>query len=199
MLLLLCFEYECGRWSVLMIIAPWRYWSCVLRRTRRRSCFAWSTSAVWTPRCVKKFGLSCSVITSLEWQTLREIRFVTSTVVALLLQQLFFWTTDSRPRPLQVDEQVRVCYQQTMCEWLRCEEVVRQREKEQHAAALAKCSSGASMDSSSQKMMHHDSTISNEVKQWHTLRSRVKFPSTIKLVTLAVLHLEKTPYICRAL
>uniref|UniRef100_A0A671XCB5 Small G protein signaling modulator 1 n=1 Tax=Sparus aurata TaxID=8175 RepID=A0A671XCB5_SPAAU len=63
----------------------------------------------------------------------------------------------------KVDEQVRVCYQQTMCEWLRCEEIVRQREKEQHAVALAKCSSGASMDSSSQKMMHHDSTVSNEV------------------------------------
>ncbi|KAG8012041.1 Small G protein signaling modulator 1 [Nibea albiflora] len=63
-----------------------------------------------------------------------------------------------------VDEQVRVCYQQTMREWLGCEEIVRQREKEQHAAALAKCISGASMDSSSQKMIHHDSTVSNEVK-----------------------------------
>ncbi|KAM9360658.1 small G protein signaling modulator 1 [Symphorus nematophorus] len=62
----------------------------------------------------------------------------------------------------EVDEQVRVCYQQTMHEWLGCEEIVRQREKEQHAAALAKCSSGASMDSSSQKMVHHDSTVSNE-------------------------------------
>ncbi|XP_070759825.1 small G protein signaling modulator 1 [Enoplosus armatus] len=62
----------------------------------------------------------------------------------------------------EVDEQVRVCYQQTMREWLGCEEIVRQREKEQHAAALAKCSSGASMDSPSQKMIHHDSTISNE-------------------------------------
>ncbi|XP_022054260.2 small G protein signaling modulator 1 isoform X2 [Acanthochromis polyacanthus] len=58
----------------------------------------------------------------------------------------------------EVDEQVRVGYQQTMREWLGCEEIVRQREKEQHAAALAKCSSGASMDSSSQKMTHHDST-----------------------------------------
>lgn len=67
------------------------------------------------------------------------------------------------PHP-QVDEQVRVCYQQTMREWLGCEEIVRQREKEQHAAALAKCSFGASMDNSSQKMGHHDSTISNEVK-----------------------------------
>nr|XP_046243316.1 small G protein signaling modulator 1 isoform X2 [Scatophagus argus] len=62
----------------------------------------------------------------------------------------------------EVDEQVRVCYQQTMREWLGCEEIVRRREKEQHAAALAKCSSGASMDSSSQKITHHDSTISNE-------------------------------------
>ncbi|KAM7019043.1 small G protein signaling modulator 1 isoform 3-T3 [Tautogolabrus adspersus] len=62
----------------------------------------------------------------------------------------------------EVDEQVRVCYQQTMREWLGCEEIVKQREKEQHAAALAKCSSGASMDSPSQKMVHHDSTISNE-------------------------------------
>uniref|UniRef100_A0A8C2WN00 Small G protein signaling modulator 1 n=1 Tax=Cyclopterus lumpus TaxID=8103 RepID=A0A8C2WN00_CYCLU len=63
----------------------------------------------------------------------------------------------------EVDEQVQVCYQQTMREWLGCEEIVRQREKEQHAAALAKCSSGASMDSSNQKMIHHNSTVSNEV------------------------------------
>ncbi|KAF1389127.1 hypothetical protein PFLUV_G00070220 [Perca fluviatilis] len=62
----------------------------------------------------------------------------------------------------EVDEQVRVFYHQTMREWLGCEEIVRQREKEQHAAALAKCSSGASMDSSSQKMIHHNSTVSNE-------------------------------------
>ncbi|XP_003975029.2 small G protein signaling modulator 1 [Takifugu rubripes] len=60
-----------------------------------------------------------------------------------------------------VDEQVRASYQQTMSEWLSCEEIVRQREKEQHVAALAKCSSGASMDSSSQKMILNDS-ISNE-------------------------------------
>ncbi|KAM9391476.1 small G protein signaling modulator 1 [Pholidichthys leucotaenia] len=62
----------------------------------------------------------------------------------------------------EVDEQVRVCYQQTMREWLGCEEIVRQREKEQHAVALAKCSTGASTDSCSQKMKHHDSTVSNE-------------------------------------
>ncbi|KFZ53663.1 Small G protein signaling modulator 1, partial [Antrostomus carolinensis] len=48
---------------------------------------------------------------------------------------------------------------------LGCEAIVRQREKESHAAALAKCSSGASLDSHIQRMMHRDSTISNESSQ----------------------------------
>ncbi|XP_037338588.2 small G protein signaling modulator 1 isoform X2 [Pungitius pungitius] len=68
----------------------------------------------------------------------------------------------SEAKRKEVDERVQVCYQQTMHEWLGCEEIVRQREKEQHAVALAKCSSVASMDSSSQKITHHNSTISNE-------------------------------------
>ena len=49
--------------------------------------------------------------------------------------------------PWQVDEQIHACYAQTMSEWLGCEAIVRQRERESHAAALAKCSSGASLDS----------------------------------------------------
>ncbi|TNN34964.1 Small G protein signaling modulator 1 [Liparis tanakae] len=61
-----------------------------------------------------------------------------------------------------VDEQVRACYRQTMREWLGCEEIVRRREKEQHAAALAKCSSGASVDTSNQKTSQRGSTVSNE-------------------------------------
>ncbi|KAM8885234.1 small G protein signaling modulator 1 [Spinachia spinachia] len=68
----------------------------------------------------------------------------------------------SEAKRKEVDEGVKVCYQQTMREWLVCEEIVRQREKEQHAAALAKCSSVASMDSSTQKITHHSSTVSNE-------------------------------------
>lgn len=63
---------------------------------------------------------------------------------------------------------MRACYEQTMSEWLGCEAIVRQREKEQHAAALAKCSSGASVDSGAQRMMHRDSTVSNEVPEWGT-------------------------------
>ncbi|XP_046717856.1 small G protein signaling modulator 1 isoform X2 [Silurus meridionalis] len=59
----------------------------------------------------------------------------------------------------EVDEQVRACYEQTMSEWLGCEAIVRQREKEQHAAALAKCASGASAD------LRQDSTISTDSSQ----------------------------------
>nr|XP_051691442.1 small G protein signaling modulator 1 isoform X1 [Oryctolagus cuniculus] len=65
----------------------------------------------------------------------------------------------------EVDEQIHACYTQTMSEWLGCEAIVRQRERESHAAALAKCSSGASLDSHLHRMMHRDSTISNESSQ----------------------------------
>ncbi|XP_071618907.1 small G protein signaling modulator 1 isoform X2 [Heliangelus exortis] len=65
----------------------------------------------------------------------------------------------------EADQQTRSCYEHTMAEWLGCEAIVRQREKESHAAALAKCSSGASLDSHIQRMMHRDSTISNESSQ----------------------------------
>ncbi|XP_015281905.1 PREDICTED: small G protein signaling modulator 1 [Gekko japonicus] len=62
----------------------------------------------------------------------------------------------------EMDHQTHACYAQTMAEWLGCEAIVRQREKESHAAALAKCSSGASLDFHLERMMHHDSTISND-------------------------------------
>ncbi|XP_009954820.1 PREDICTED: small G protein signaling modulator 1, partial [Leptosomus discolor] len=65
----------------------------------------------------------------------------------------------------EADAQIRTCYEHTMAEWLGCEAIVRQREKESHAAALAKCSSGASLDAHIQRMMHRDSTISNESSQ----------------------------------
>ncbi|XP_053332250.1 small G protein signaling modulator 1 [Clarias gariepinus] len=68
----------------------------------------------------------------------------------------FTMTTDERK---EVDEQVRACYEQTMSEWLGCEAIVRQREKEQHATALAKCASGASVD------LRQDSTISTDSSQ----------------------------------
>lgn len=93
----------------------------------------------------------------------------------LLGHYQFGMTEDERK---EVDEQVRLCYQQTMCEWQSCEEIIRQREKEQHAVALAKCStSGASMDSSNQRIVHHDSTVSNESSQSSDRQSLARLQS----------------------
>ncbi|XP_017307063.1 small G protein signaling modulator 1 isoform X1 [Ictalurus punctatus] len=71
----------------------------------------------------------------------------------------------SKNKRKEVDEQTRACYEKTMSEWLGCEAIVRQREKEQHAVALAKCSSVASMDSNNPSVVHRDSSISNESSQ----------------------------------
>uniref|UniRef100_A0A8C5WZQ3 Small G protein signaling modulator 1 n=1 Tax=Laticauda laticaudata TaxID=8630 RepID=A0A8C5WZQ3_LATLA len=65
----------------------------------------------------------------------------------------------------EVDLQTRAHYEQTMAEWLGCEAIVRQREKESHAAALAKCSSGASLDSHVGPPRHRDSTVSSGSSQ----------------------------------
>ncbi|KAG8455734.1 hypothetical protein GDO86_001791 [Hymenochirus boettgeri] len=80
-----------------------------------------------------------------------------------LLGHYQFGMTEVEKR--EVDDQIRACYEQTMAEWLGCEAIVRQREKESHAAALLKCSSGASLDIQIQRMMHRDSTVSNESSQ----------------------------------
>ncbi|XP_046900870.1 small G protein signaling modulator 1 [Hypomesus transpacificus] len=57
----------------------------------------------------------------------------------------------------QVDEQVRASYQQTVEEWRGCESIVKQRESEKHAEALARCSSGASAE---RGVVQRDSTLS---------------------------------------
>ncbi|XP_018116544.1 small G protein signaling modulator 1 isoform X3 [Xenopus laevis] len=80
-----------------------------------------------------------------------------------LLGHYQFGMTEEERR--EVDDQIRACYEQTMAEWLGCEAIVRQREKESHAAALLKCSSGASLDIQIQRMMHRDSTVSTESSQ----------------------------------
>ncbi|XP_006641120.2 small G protein signaling modulator 2 isoform X1 [Lepisosteus oculatus] len=63
----------------------------------------------------------------------------------------------------QIDEKVAAKYQQVMEEWKACEVIVKQREKETHSAIFAKFSSGSSIDSHVQRLVHRDSTISNEV------------------------------------
>ncbi|XP_074968839.1 small G protein signaling modulator 2 isoform X20 [Phalacrocorax aristotelis] len=63
----------------------------------------------------------------------------------------------------KVDEDIALRYQKVMAEWKACEVIVKQREKESHSATLAKFSSGSSIDSHVQRLIHRDSTISNDV------------------------------------
>lgn len=54
---------------------------------------------------------------------------------------------------------MQTMYEQTMREWRGCEAIVRQREREKHAEALARCSSGASVE---RGPVERDSTISTD-------------------------------------
>lgn len=54
---------------------------------------------------------------------------------------------------------MQAMYEQTMKEWRGCEAIVRQREQEKHAEALARCSSGASVE---RGPVERDSTISTD-------------------------------------
>ncbi|KAM4627962.1 small G protein signaling modulator 2 [Polymixia lowei] len=63
----------------------------------------------------------------------------------------------------QIDEKISERYQQVMREWKACEVIVKQREKEMQSAIFAKLSSGSSIDSHVLRLIHRDSTLSNEV------------------------------------
>ncbi|XP_017345772.1 small G protein signaling modulator 2 isoform X3 [Ictalurus punctatus] len=63
----------------------------------------------------------------------------------------------------QIDEKITARYRQVMREWKACEVIVKQREKEMQSAIFAKLSSGSSIDSHVMKLIHRDSTLSNEV------------------------------------
>uniref|UniRef100_A0A3B4V7V8 Small G protein signaling modulator 1-like n=1 Tax=Seriola dumerili TaxID=41447 RepID=A0A3B4V7V8_SERDU len=74
----------------------------------------------------------------------------------LLGHYQFTMTEKSR---LEIDEQMRIMYEQTLREWQGCEAIVRQREREKHAEALARCLSGASVE---RGPVQRDSTISTD-------------------------------------
>ncbi|KAG7242506.1 hypothetical protein INR49_020370 [Caranx melampygus] len=74
----------------------------------------------------------------------------------LLGHYQFSMTEKSR---MEIDEQMRIMYEQTLKEWQGCEAIVRQREREKHAEALARCSSGASVE---RGPVQRDSTISTD-------------------------------------
>uniref|UniRef100_A0A8C8A188 Small G protein signaling modulator 1b n=1 Tax=Oryzias sinensis TaxID=183150 RepID=A0A8C8A188_9TELE len=58
--------------------------------------------------------------------------------------------------------EMQTLYEQTMKEWQGCEVIVRQREREKHAEALARCSSGTSVE---RGPIQRDSTISTDAKE----------------------------------
>lgn len=66
---------------------------------------------------------------------------------------------DPRVVLIQTDQQMRAAYEQTVRDWRGCEAIVRQREREKHAEALARCSSGASVE---RGPVQRDSTISTD-------------------------------------
>ncbi|TMS07283.1 Small G protein signaling modulator 2 [Larimichthys crocea] len=63
----------------------------------------------------------------------------------------------------KIDSKISERYQQVMREWKACEVIVKQREKEMQSAIFAKLSSGSSIDSHVLRLVHRDSTLSNEV------------------------------------
>lgn len=59
-----------------------------------------------------------------------------------------------------------------MKEWQGCEVIVRQREREKHAEALARCSSGASVE---RRPVQRDSTISADASlPYETFKKNLK-------------------------
>ncbi|KAK2819153.1 hypothetical protein Q5P01_024714 [Channa striata] len=74
----------------------------------------------------------------------------------LLGHYQFAMTEKSR---LEIDEQMHTMYEQIMKEWQGCETIVRQRERQKHAEALARCLSGASVE---RGPVQRDSTISTD-------------------------------------
>ncbi|XP_039107662.1 small G protein signaling modulator 2 isoform X2 [Hyaena hyaena] len=63
----------------------------------------------------------------------------------------------------QVDLAVAARYKRVLAEWKACEAAVRQRERDAQPATLPKFSSGSSIDSHVQRLIHRESTISNDV------------------------------------
>nr|XP_008122228.1 PREDICTED: small G protein signaling modulator 2 isoform X2 [Anolis carolinensis] len=61
----------------------------------------------------------------------------------------------------RADEEIALRYQKVMAEWKACEVIVKLREKESQTAT--KFSSGSSIDSHVQRLLHQDSSISNDV------------------------------------
>uniref|UniRef100_A0A8C9GUP0 Small G protein signaling modulator 2 n=1 Tax=Piliocolobus tephrosceles TaxID=591936 RepID=A0A8C9GUP0_9PRIM len=94
----------------------------------------------------------------------------------------------------QVDAVVAARYQQVLAEWKACEVVVRQREREAHPATRTKFSSGSSIDSHVQRLIHRDSTISNDVS--HTGPGGLGILGATRVLCTAILSTSLTSGNC---
>lgn len=79
---------------------------------------------------------------------------------------------------MKIDAKISERYQHVMQEWKACEVIVKLREKEMQSAIFAKLSSGSSIDSHVLRLVHRDSTLSNEVKTLSTIQLPSGLPST---------------------
>nr|XP_056721405.1 small G protein signaling modulator 2 [Euleptes europaea] len=84
----------------------------------------------------------------------------------------------------RVDEEIILQYEKIMAEWKACERIVKLREKESQTAT--KFSSGSSIDSHVQRLIHRDSTISNDVfmsvDEMDSVERELKAPADPSLV-----------------
>lgn len=131
----------------------------MLRPTRRRRYTGLCILVAWLLRYVKRSGLSSWGTTSstpmrnVGWRYNAAFRTVRS---ARNVSE--FWLLPG-VLSFQIDEKMRAMYEQTLRDWRGCEAIVRQREREKHAEALARCSSGASVE---RGPVQRDSTISTD-------------------------------------
>uniref|UniRef100_A0AAQ5YA86 Small G protein signaling modulator 2 n=1 Tax=Amphiprion ocellaris TaxID=80972 RepID=A0AAQ5YA86_AMPOC len=96
----------------------------------------------------------------------------------------------------QIDAKISERYQQVMQEWKACEVIVKQREKEMQSAIFAKLSSGSSIDSHVLRLVHRDSTLSNEVKNsQETPSGEDSTPTMTTMVPPAALPPEERPLV----
>uniref|UniRef100_A0A9J7ZUS9 Small G protein signaling modulator 2 n=2 Tax=Cyprinus carpio TaxID=7962 RepID=A0A9J7ZUS9_CYPCA len=96
-----------------------------------------------------------------------------------------------------IDEKITARYQQVMREWKACEVIVKQREKEMQSAIFAKLSSGSSIDSHVLRLIHRDSTISNEPDAGghNTSCEGESTPTLTTVVTPAMLAPDERPLV----
>uniref|UniRef100_A0A3P8QLD0 Small G protein signaling modulator 2 n=1 Tax=Astatotilapia calliptera TaxID=8154 RepID=A0A3P8QLD0_ASTCA len=102
----------------------------------------------------------------------------------------------SKKEMSKIDAKIGERYQQVMREWKACEVIVKQREKEMQSAIFAKLSSGSSIDSHVLRLVHRDSTLSNEVKgsEQYSIHSD-STPTMTNLVPPVALPQEERPLV----